>query len=424
MNYRIFPPEELIEGTVELPLSKSVSNRALMINALAGAQAPERYARCADTDVLAEALFGSPQSESVNVGASGTAMRFLTAWFAGCEGRTIVLDGVGRMRRRPVAPLVDALQTLGASVEYLGEEGFVPMRITGCRLHGGDVRIAADVSSQFVSALLFAATKAQSPVRLILDGDLVSADYVALTVSMLQTSGIEVDVSPIEIVVTPGRCTPVESVDDGDWTAASYWYEIAALSAGWLELAGLQPDSVQGDRRVTQYFDALCVGTEWTDEGIAQLIPSPEQAPRLHLALENNPDLAPTLAVSCCMLGVPFTFTGLANLRHKECDRLEALRLELLKLSFILEYDEKGTLMWEGQRAPVRTLPSIDTYADHRMAMAFAPVGIFCPGIEICDVEVVEKSYPGFWDAMRSIGFTVVDSDNVPEELRQIYMES
>lgn len=422
MNYRIFPPEEMIECTLDMPLSKSVSNRALIINAISGAQAPDRLADCADTSALAEALFSGGACSEINVGDSGTAMRFLCAFLAASPGRTVILDGSDRMRQRPIGPLVEALRTMGASIDYLGEEGFPPLRIMGTALGGGTVNIDAGISSQFVSALLLVAPTASSELTVRLDGDVVSGSYVAMTVNMMRRHGIDVDVSPCEIVVTPGAYTPVEDVDEGDWSAASYWYETAALSAGWLELKGLRQDSIQGDRRVAEIFDTLCVSTQWED-GVAQLIPSPEQAPRLNMDFTDNPDLAQTLAVTCCMLNIPFRFTGLETLRIKETDRLEALRLELLKISFIVNVESSGILSWEGQRVPVRSVPSVDTHGDHRMAMSFAPVSIFCPGIEICGAEVVDKSYPEFWNDLRAAGFTVVDSENIPDELRQMLQD-
>lgn len=402
-----------------MPLSKSVSNRALIINALAGAGAPDPIACCADTAVMADALYnpdGTPAR--IDVGASGTAMRFLTSYYAALPGCDTVIDGCERMRRRPIGPLVDALRSLGASVEYTGEEGFPPLHIRGTRLSGGDVEINAEISSQFISALLLVAPMASGDVTVRLEGEPVSAGYVAMTLAMMKRQGIDAEASAAEITVHPGKYTPIKSVDEGDWSAASYWYEIAALSAGWIELTGLLPDSIQGDRRVADIYDALCVGTEWED-GVAALNPSPDQAPRLNIDLTDNPDLAPALAVTCCMLSIPFRFTGLQTLRIKECDRLEALRTELLKISFVVEHDANGTLVWEGMRGPVLAIPSIDTRNDHRLAMAFAPVSVFCPGIEIRQAEAVEKSYPEFWNDMRRAGFTVVPSDEVPEHLRR-----
>ena len=417
MNYRIFPPEEIIECTLRMPRSKSIVNRALVIDALAGVPAPAHNADCADCRVMREAIYGS--SETVDVGAAGTAMRFLTAYYAAMAGSRVTIDGSERMRQRPVGPLVDALRSLGATIHYLGNEGYPPLAIEGARLSGGSVRIAADVSSQFISALLMVAPTAAAPVTVVLEGDPVSADYVSMTVSMMRRQGITVEYSASEITVMPGRYIPVEDTGEGDWSSASYWYEIAALSAGWISLEGLKADSMQGDRRVADVYEALCVGTEWDGETM-NLIPSPDQAPRISLDLVSNPDLAPAIAVSCCMLGIPFRLSGLSTLRVKETDRLEALCRELLKIGFIVEADDRGNLVWDGMRGHVNTIPSIHTYEDHRMAMAFAPVSLFCPGIEICDAEVVEKSYPAFWDDMRTAGFTVVDSADIPENLRNI----
>lgn len=423
MNYRIFPPDGIIECRIAPPVSKSLSNRALVINAIAGAPSPGGLAICDDTQAMIKAIEDDNNDSTIDVGASGTAMRFLTALIAATPGRTANIDGCGRMRKRPIGPLVDALRSLGASIEYSGEKGFPPLRISGTRLRGGEISIAADVSSQFISALMLVAPSAESPLTINFDGDPVSGSYVTMTAELMRRQGIDVETSPASVTVCPGKYTHVESVDEADWSAASYWYEIAALSAGWIELEGLSVYSLQPDRHVTDIFADLCVDTDWNDDGTASLNPNPDQAPRLNIDLTDNPDLAPTLAVTCCMLGIPFTFTGLSTLRIKETDRLSALCSELLKISFIAEADDKGILSWGGMRGPVRSIPSIDTFGDHRMAMSFAPVSIFCPGIEIRDAEVVEKSYPGFWDDLRSAGFIVVDSDNIPEELRHIIEE-
>ncbi len=411
MDIRIFPPEEIIEAAIEMPLSKSVSNRALIINAMSDAPVELTAAACDDSRVMEAALSGTASgADTADIEGAGTAMRFLTAYFASKPGTAVTLTGNGRMCQRPIGVLVDALRSLGADISYAGCEGYPPLMIAGRRLAGGSVCLNGEVSSQYVSALMLAAPAMDNGLEITIDGDAVSMPYVDLTASMMRDCGIEVARGGNKIRIEPGKYDASGLHGDGDWSAASYWYEIAALSAGWIDLKGLSEDSAQGDRAVGKLFERLCISTEWED-GVAHLSPMPDQAPRLSLDMTDTPDLVPTVAVTCCMLNIPFRLSGLQTLRIKETDRLEALRTELLKLSAVTEIERGDPLVWEGARCPVHELPSIDTYGDHRMAMAFAPAAVFIPGIEIKDAKVVTKSYPGFWKDMASAGFHIVDSE-------------
>lgn len=413
MDYKIFPPEEILEASVRLPLSKSISARALIMAAL-GADKPTEVAQCADTAALESAL-SDREASTVNIGAAGTAMRFLTAYYAAIPGRTVTLDGSERMRRRPIGPLVDTLRKLGAAIEYAGEEGFPPLRIEGRQLAGGELEIDSTVSSQFVSAVMMVAPTMSTTLVLNLTGDTVSMPYIRMTAAMMAERGITVEIERDTVTVKPGRygssSTPVEP----DWSAAAFWYEIAAISAGWVTLEGMTSGSIQGDSCLADLYPRLGVLTEWTDEG-AELSATPDLYSRIDLDMSDTPDLVQAVAVTACAIGVPFRLTGVANLRLKETDRLEALRRELLKLGCVVEIEGDNVIAWEGRRMPVNELPVIDTYDDHRMAMAFAPVSVFVPGIVIRDAEVVEKSYPGYWDDLRSAGFTVTDVEEETEE--------
>lgn len=417
MDLRITPPEEMIDVAISLPLSKSISNRALIMDAIAAAPAAARpVAVCDDTAAVRaalDALASMPQGAEINVGMAGTAMRFLTAYVAATPGLEVTLDGDGRMRQRPIGPLVEALRRCGAEIEYAGREGFPPLRIKGRRLSGGEIDIDAAVSSQFVSALLMVAPTFDSPLSLRLQGEISSWPYIKMTLGMMSRRGISCEAYGSEISVQPGNYLPDNEPIERDWSAASYWYEISAISAGWVTLDGLCLPSLQGDAAAAGYFERLGVLSSVEDDecqpvdGLA-LTPSPEVHSRLDLNLSDTPDLVPALAVACCLVGVPFHFTGLASLKIKECDRLRALQKELAKLTYDVEIIRDSELAWQMQRIPVESLKPIDVYDDHRMAMAFAPAALFTEsGLTIRHAEVVSKSYPDFWDHMRQAGFNI-----------------
>lgn len=407
MNYRIYPPDKITGTQMRLPLSKSISNRALIINALTHHSLPlEDVAHCDDTDVMVRAL--SSTGNEINIGAAGTAMRFLTAYYASSPGKTVTIDGSERMRHRPIKALVDALRKCGAEIDYIGEEGFPPLSISGKTLDGGEVSLPASISSQYISALLMVAPLMRQGLRLTLEGEITSRPYIAMTLSMMREWGIESDFTGNVIEIQSGGYLPLKFAVEADWSAASYWYEIAALSSESVSLSGLCKKSYQGDSHISDIFKNLGVVTRFTDTGVT-LEPSPDMSPRLSIDMREQPDLAQTVAVTCCMLGIPFHITGLSTLRIKETDRLEALRKELGKLSFVISIEKDSELIWDGDRCPVIEIPAIDTYEDHRMAMAFAPVALYIPGLVINNIEVVTKSYPGYWDDLRLAGFKTIE---------------
>ncbi|MCM1348048.1 MAG: 3-phosphoshikimate 1-carboxyvinyltransferase [Firmicutes bacterium] len=421
MDYRILPPEELPEAEIKLPLSKSMSNRALIINALGAFPSTNNVtARCIDTDVLRGAL--ESDSDVIDIDGAGTAMRFLTALFAATPGRNVTLTGNERMRERPIAPLVDALRKLGAQITYTGGEGFPPLFIEGRELHGGELTIDASMSSQFVSALLMIAPRLRGGLKIILETEIGSLPYVDLTLEMMRRAGAEAERERLEITVAEGAYTkPITSIE-ADWSAASYWYEMEAVSSGFFTLLGLEANSPQGDAAVAKLFANISVNTEFTSDydsrgPAAELLASPDLAPRLVTDLSATPDLTPAVAVTCALVGIPFRLSGLSTLCHKECNRLEALRLELDKMGVECQVIGNHTLEWNGRRMPLLGLPEFDTYGDHRMAMAFAAVSLYIPGIKVKDVEVVGKSYPEFWEHLQQAGFTLVDGNVSYNEL-------
>lgn len=420
MNYRIFPPEEMMMATIELPLSKSISNRMLIINALTpGGDVPVRIADCDDTNLLAKAIADASAVKGeieVNTGAAGTATRFITAYLCAREGISANVDGSERMRQRPMGILIDSLRALGADITCLDREGFLPLHINGRRLTGGRLSIDASVSSQFISALMMIAPTMEQGLTLHLEGALLSKPYIDMTAELMRRSGAEVEFdAPFEdILIAPKPYSTVGTVEaEPDWSAASYWYEAAALTAGFVTLPGLQLPSLQGDSACARLFEMLGVNTEPSEdvEGALEVVPTPEQFSRFEVDLVDTPDLAQTLAVTAAMLGIPFHLRGLQSLRVKETDRLEALRKELDKFGIIVEIRNNSELVWNGERHPILERPVIDTYDDHRMAMAFAPTAVIIPEIVIRNAEVVSKSYPGFWDDLVCAGFTVTDAD-------------
>lgn len=419
MDLRIFPPDGILEASVDLPKSKSMSARALIINKIQGCN--EAGLALSDSDDTQALINGLGQtSGKVDIGPAGTAMRFLTAYYAATPGVDIILDGDERMRRRPIAILVDALRGLGAQIEYAGNEGFAPLKIEGRQLSGGTVALDSTVSSQFISALMMIAPKMTTPLTLLFNAEPTSLPYIKMTAGMMTASGVEPDIEFCKITVPnhPYK-SPVTEVER-DWSAASYWYAIAALSAGWVTLNDMSVDSLQGDSAIKTYGERLGVITSESEdtEGALELSASPEQFSRLDADMSDTPDLVPTLAIAAAALGIPFRFTGVHTLRTKESDRLKALADEALKLGLVFETESDNVLSWEGKRIPISELQPIDTYGDHRIAMSFAPLSVFLPGIIIRDSEVVSKSYPDFWTQLEEAGFNLVDAEtplNQPE---------
>ncbi len=401
-----------IGGRVVLPSSKSISNRVLVLNALSGSRGtlPDNVSDCDDTKVMIEWLGTNP--EIIDIKAAGTAMRFSAALLAVSEGCRII-TGTERMRNRPIALLVDALRNLGAAVEYMEKDGFPPLRITGnTQMRGGRLALPGNVSSQYISALLMIAPLLKDGLTLELTGEVVSRPYINLTIRLMKDYGADVcwvDNSTIHVSSKPYVARPffVES----DWSAASYWYEIMTLGAtDDILLPGLFKDSYQGDSKVAEIFENLGVGTEYLgDEEGVRLFNTGKVCERLDYDFVNQPDLAQTFVVCCCMMNIPFRFTGLQSLKIKETDRITALRTELAKLGYVVGEENDSVLYWNGERCPAVENPAIDTYEDHRMAMAFAPCALKLGKILINDPHVVSKSYPRYWDDLRMMGVKVND---------------
>ena len=410
-TYEITAPE-IINSTIGLPASKSISNRALIIHALGGGHLPENLSDCDDTHAVINALRDMPGT--IDVGAAGTAMRFMTAYLAVSHGEH-TLTGSARMCHRPIGILVEALRMLGASIEYECKEGFPPLYVKGHPLVGGKLEISGNVSSQFISALLLIGPVAKEGITLHLTGEIVSRPYIDLTIHVMHGFGAKVQwTSPDTIEVKPSPYKDSPYLIENDWSASSYWYEIASFYPKCdvdIRLNGLEDGSRQGDSVVKYIFSLLGVRTSFADHESGKpttvsLTRHLEHVGQLNYDFVNCPDLAQTVVATCCGLRIPFHFTGLASLRIKETDRLEALRIELGKLGFDISVENGSEMIWDGKMHEP-TMEPIDTYEDHRMAMAMAPLAVFYPGLKINNPEVVSKSYPSSWDNLRKAGFIV-----------------
>ncbi|MFC2313624.1 MAG: 3-phosphoshikimate 1-carboxyvinyltransferase [Prevotella denticola] len=417
MQYMITPPRH-VDTRILLPASKSISNRALIIHALTGGNVmPENLSDCDDTKVIIRALSHRP--EVIDIKAAGTAMRFMTAYLSVTEGEHTI-TGTERMKHRPIGVLVDALCYLGAEIEYAGEKGFPPLRIRGRQLEGGRLEIPGNVSSQYISALLMIAPVLSKGLEMKLTGGIVSRPYIDLTLHLMHQFGVSAewtDIDSITVKPQPYRQRPYTI--ENDWTAASYWYEVLALTdelGAKVVLPGMLDGSRQGDSAVRYIFSLLGIKTAFADRKADRLTDATLtrhscMLNRMDYDFTNQPDLAQTLIATCPVLGIPFHFTGLGSLRIKETDRIEAMKTEMEKLGYILHADSGTELSWEGDRCEPAAQPVIDTYEDHRMAMSFAPLAIRLGRIGINHPEVVSKSYPHYWNDLRKAGFHIVQTD-------------
>ena len=412
-QYRLTAPRRL-DATISLPASKSISNRALIIYALSGGRhLPENLSDCDDTEVIIDALRYMP--EEINIKAAGTAMRFMTAYLGVMRG-THVLTGTERMKHRPIGILVDALLKLGADIEYVGEEGFPPLRITGRSLEGGLLEIPGNVSSQYISALLMIGPMLKEGLTLRLLGDIISRPYIDLTLWTMNEFGADAEwTSADTIIVKPKPYKDRAYFIENDWSGASYWYEMMALSSdpeSEIRLTGLMDGSKQGDSITRYIFSLLGVKTKFESKrgGVPQTVTLKQSGrcvPKLEYDFVSCPDLAQTFVVTCAAKGIPFHFTGLSTLKIKETDRIEALKTEMRKLGYVVKDRNDSELLWDGERCEPQLEVGIDTYEDHRMALAFAPYAQKQEGLLINNPHVVSKSYPHYWEDLVKAGFGV-----------------
>lgn len=401
MNISLNFGNRRINGQVTLPASKSISNRALIIHALADSDFPiGNLSDCDDTNSMLHVL--NSDGDCFDIGHAGTAMRFLTAFLSRIIGKW-ELTGSERMKQRPIGVLVDALNQLGARIEYIENEGFPPLRIYGSRLTGGRIEIPASVSSQYISALMMIAPYMEKGLEIRLNGRIVSGTYIDMTARMMQEFGAEVLREDATIRIGTKPYDSVAYQVESDWSAASYFYELLAIAdSGEIRLSGLRSVSMQGDAKQVEVWEKLGVVTCFTDQEVVLRKEQPKVT-RLEFDFVGMPDLVQSFVVACCMMEIPFVFEGVETLRIKETDRIKALVGEMAKLGYLLETEQDSRLAWAGGRTDIQAKPEIATYHDHRMAMAFAPAALKHPGLVIVDKDVVTKSFPRYWEELNSL---------------------
>jgi 3-phosphoshikimate 1-carboxyvinyltransferase len=408
LNLTLHKPQAIISAVIELPGSKSISNRVLIIRSLSGLQfSIKNISNSDDTLHLIKALEQFQTNKVIDVGHAGTDMRFLTAFLAIKNG-TYELTGSERLQQRPIKDLVDVLKDLGADISYKNKLGFPPLQIKGKQILGGNVKIKGDVSSQFISALLLIAPYFENGLSLEITSELVSKPYVTMTIEMMKSFGADVEWNENVIYVKPApySYSKPEYIVESDWSAASYYYSIVALSAAntQLTLRGLFKHSFQADSACDEIYKKFGIETVYHQDQAVITKTNVEQ----HRFIEYNfiecPDIAQTLVCNCVGLGIPFEFTGLQTLKVKETDRISALFNEFSKISIHLDVTENSISYSPIEKSALMSLLCVTTYNDHRMAMSFAPLCLVYSNIVIEDAEVVSKSYPLFWEHLKQIG--------------------
>ena len=466
---KIIKPDKMLKGKIQLPSSKSISNRLLIMQAVSGEKfSISNLSRADDTVILQKLLntidMSANQKDAVVIDCSnsGADLRFLTALLAIKPGRW-VLTGTDRMKQRPVGELVDSLKQLGASVEYLGNVGFPPLLIKGRKLGSCDLHINAGISSQFISALLMIGPYLSKGLTLHLKGDVVSEPYINMTVKLMKECGIKITKWKHEILIEPGTYSGNQFTIEPDWSAASFWYQAAALADNVnLELPGLSEKSMQGDSLIASAFTVFGVHSEFgkikvkkamsheprarseesramsheprarseesramsheprarSDQSMGTVILSktPSIPEGFYYDFTHHPDLALPMIATCAALGLRGRFEGLKSLAIKESDRVRSLTTELQKLGCKLKLTTGDFPVIEIQPSKLLQNPDavIDTYRDHRMAMTFAMLALKTGSIRIADPEVVTKSYPGFWEDLDTMGFKKINGDPAP----------
>lgn len=403
------------QSSISITGSKSETNRLLLLQALYPNLTLENTSNSDDSEVMINALkhkqdcsTDNCHAELVDVHHAGTAMRFLTAYFATQENREVVLTGSTRMKERPIKILVEALQQLGAEITYEENQGFPPIKIKGKKLTQSKVSLPADVSSQYISALLLIAPKLENGIELTLEGEITSVPYIKMTLALLNEIGVKT--SFVENIIIVKNLSlipyPLSLRVESDWSSASYYYSIAALSEIGTEitLSSYKPNSLQGDSTLAKIYNTFGVETTFVKKRIVLRKTDNQQPTTNNLDLNNAPDIAQTIAVTCFGLGVGCHLTGLHTLKIKETDRLEALKNELTKLGATIAVNHDSLTLQPS--STIKENVAVKTYQDHRMAMAFAPLALKVP-IIIEEAEVVSKSYPTFWDDLKNIGFQI-----------------
>tara|TARA_B100000809_G_scaffold260295_1_gene306939 strand:- start:2184 stop:3410 length:1227 start_codon:yes stop_codon:yes gene_type:complete len=406
MSITVSHPSKIIKGVIHLTSSKSESNRALIIQALCKDPFSIENLSISNDTVVLKSLLNSQESE-LSVNLAGTAMRFLTAYLS-IQNKEVVLTGAQRMKERPIKVLVDVLRQMGAEICYEEDDGYPPLKILGKKLFGEKVLIDGGISSQYISALLMIAPKLEKGLVLEFKGETISKPYINMTIEMMCYFGAEVQWRENSIIVGSGNYKAKDFKVEADWSAASYWYSIVALAKDAdITLFGLKEESLQGDSVVQEIYKNFGVETAFVEGGVRltkKCNPQPIEGTILKINFVNCPDIAQTVAVTCAALNVKARLLGLKTLRIKETDRILALEKELTKLGFSIDIEGDDIIINPIERIITVFNQSVETYDDHRMAMAFAPLALQ-DSITIEDKSVVAKSYPKFWRDLELIGF-------------------
>ncbi|MCK5825232.1 MAG: 3-phosphoshikimate 1-carboxyvinyltransferase [Ichthyobacteriaceae bacterium] len=398
-----------LKGELQIGGSKSESNRLLVLQALATTEFKiENLSNSKDTNMMLDALANN--GKIVDIGLAGTAMRFLTGYFSVQEGREVTLTGSKRMQERPIGELVEALKSLGADITYVKNEGYPPLLIKGKKLQGGSISLNSNISSQFITSLMLIAPKMENGLKIELKGKVVSLPYINMSLQLLNRVGVDAVMNKKTITVKAGEIKSNESIIvESDWSSASYHYSLVASSnEASLILGSYRRDSYQGDSALSEIYSKLGVETLYLQDKIRIQKSAIFEAPEfVEFELNEQPDIAQTIAVTCFNIGLECRLTGLETLRIKETDRLLALKNELEKLGASVEITD-STLEMKPARH-INSGVSISTYDDHRMAMAFAPVALITK-VSIEDEDVVEKSYPNFWEHLSVLGIKIEEN--------------
>jgi len=404
MNLKISNTNKHLSGNIKITGSKSESNRLLILQALYPNLKISNLSNSDDTHYLQKALKSTDQL--IDIHHAGTAMRFLTAYFSTIEGREVVLTGSKRMTERPIKLLVDALRKMGADISYEKNDGYPPIRIKGKKLEAETVSLEANISSQYISALMLIASSLPNGLEINLEGKITSTPYIKMTLEILQRAGITGTFEGNTIKVEPSQQLEEQTLAvESDWSSASYFYSLAAIcESADLKLSTYRKTSLQGDSCLAEIYKQFGVTTTFEGDHII-LTKRPGSKPKhIEENLQNSPDIAQTIAVTCLALNVPCNLTGLHTLKIKETDRLEALKTEIEKFGSKVKVTQDSLELFPEEDLSKKV--SVATYNDHRMAMAFAPLGLKVP-FEIEDAEVVSKSYPGFWEDFQKLKFEV-----------------
>ena len=405
MNLLLQTSKTDLQAQIAVTGSKSETNRLLLLKALFPNITLANTSNSDDSEVMQAALNGN--SELVDIHHAGTAMRFLTAYFAVNEGRNVTLTGSPRMKERPIKILVEALRQLGSKIEYVENDGFPPIKIMGQKLTKNKVSLPANVSSQYISALLLIAAKLENGLELTLEGEITSIPYIKMTLALLNDLGISTSFEDNVIKVhSKIAVESKEMVVESDWSSASYFFSLVALAneGSEISLTSYKETSLQGDSALVEIYKKMGVETHFEGNKMT-LVKAPNfKLEALNLDLNNTPDIAQTIVVTCLGLGIGCHLTGLHTLKIKETDRLEALLLELTKLGANISVTNDSLTFVASN--DINSNVKIATYNDHRMAMAFAPLALKVP-IIIENAEVVSKSYPDFWEDLKKLGFEI-----------------